>query len=97
MIEELVITKETDKFIRDIRKTLKSKGYNKTISRCNRKIGTMHFNYIYEYYTRPKTNIMFEFEKDLENNTINAKMHHKDKNNRLELIPIRLADIKDLC
>lgn len=96
MIEELTITEETNKFLKEVRKILKNKNYNKTISKCNRHIGTMHLNYVYEYYTKPKNNVMFEIEKDLSNNTLNVKMHYK-KDNKLELINIRLADVKDLC
>lgn len=94
---DLNMSKETNGFLREIRKLLKNKGYNKTISRCNRYIGTMHLNYIYEYYTKANEKIMFEIERDLENNTINAMLHFKDENGKNDFKRIMLADIKDLC
>ena len=48
---DLVICDELNSYLREIRKDLKNKGYSK----CNRYIGTMHLNYVYEYYTRAKT------------------------------------------
>ena len=94
---DLTITNELNIFLKEVRKTLKEKNYNKTISRCNRKIGGMQLNYIYEYYTRPKTNIMFEIEKDIINNTLKTKLHFFDNNGLKTFKEIRLADIKDLC
>ena len=40
---------------------------------------------------------MFEIERDLENNTINAMLHFKDENGKNDFKRIMLADIKDLC
>lgn len=94
---DLNMSEETNGFLREVRKLLKNKGYNKTISRCNRYIGTMHLNYIYEYYTKANEKIMFEIERDLENNTINAMLHFKDENGKNDFKRIMLADIKDLC
>lgn len=94
---DLVICDELNGYLREIRKDLKNKGYNKAISKCNRYIGTMHLNYVNEYYTRPKTNIMFEIEKDLENNTMSAMLHFKDENGKNDFKRIRLADIIDLA
>lgn len=56
----------------------------------------MHLNYVYKYYTRAKTNKMLEIKKDLEHNTINAKLHFKDENGKVDYKNIRIADIKDL-
>lgn len=94
---DLNMSEETNGFLREVRKLLKNKGYNKTTSRCNRYIGTMHLNYIYEYYTKANEKIMFEIERDLENNTINAMLHFKDENGKNDFKRIMLADIKDLC
>ena len=94
---DLNICKETNDFLKEIRKELKNKGYNMSMSRTNRYIGTMHLNYVNEYYTRPKTNIMFEIEKDLENNTMSAMLHFKDENGKNDFKRIRLADIIDLA
>lgn len=94
---DLVLCDETNVFLKEIRKTLKNKGYNKTISKCNRYIGSMHLNYVYEYYTKANEKIMFEIEKDLTNNSVGAKLHFRDENGKLNFKEIRLADIKDLC
>lgn len=93
---DLVMCDELNSYLKKIRKELKNKGYNVSMSRTNRYIGTMHLNYVYEYYTRPKTNIMFEIEKDLENNTMSAMLHFKDENGKANFKNIRIADIKDL-
>ena len=93
---DLVICDELNSYLREIRKDLKNKGYNKTISKCNRYIGNMHLNYVYEYYTRAKTNKMLEIEKDLEHNTISAKLHFRDENGKSDFKNIRITDIKDL-
>lgn len=88
---------EIKDFLREIRKTLKNKGYNKTISKCNRYIGTIHLNYVYEYYTKKGCNIVFEIERDLEENSVNAKMYIYDKFGDKTFKNIMLADIKGLC
>ena len=96
-IFNLTLCKETEDFLKEVRKTLKEKNYNKTISKCNRNLGGLKLNYITEYYTRPKTNIMFEIEKDLINKEIITKIHFIDNNGLKAFKEIRLADIKDLC
>ena len=93
----LVLCDETNGFLKEIRKDLKSKGYDKTISRCNRHIGNIHFNYIYEYYTKAYSNVMFEIEKDLANNSVSAKLHYIDNNGNKRFKNIMLSDIKDLA
>lgn len=94
---DLVLCDETNRFLREVRKELKNKGYNKTISKTNRKLGYMQINYITEYYTRKNTNIMFEIERDLTENVVSAKINYYDDNGRLQFKNIRLASIKDLC
>ena len=37
-----------------------------------------------------------EIEKDLEHNTISAKLHFRDENGKADFKNIRIADIKDL-
>ena len=87
----LTITQEVNKLLKDIRKELKNKGYNKSTSRTNRYIGTMHLNYTTEYFI--KGNLLFEVERDLNNNTITARLHYNGKEHK----EIRLADILSLA
>lgn len=93
---DLVLCEETNKFLREVRKDLKNKGYNKTISKTNQNLGGLHINYVYEYFTKANTNIMFEIEKDLINNVVSAKIHYFNENGLKDFKEIRLADIKDL-
>ena len=71
---DLIITEEVNNLLKKVRKVLKEKGYKKSISRTNRHIGTMHFNLITEYYI--KDNMVFEFERDLNENTIRTFLHY---------------------
>lgn len=87
----LTITQEVNKLLKDIRKELKNKGYNKSTSRTNRYIGTMHLNYITEYFI--KGNLVFEIERDLSNSTITTRLHYNGKEHK----EIRLADILSLA
>ena len=87
---ELIITEEVNDFIKEVRKALKEKGYKKSISRTNRHIGTIHFNLIIEYYI--KGNMVFEFDRDLNENTIRTFLHYNG-NNREEFKELRLADV----
>ena len=93
---DLNICDELNKFLREIRKELKNKGYNKTISKTNQNLGGLHIQYTNEYYTKPHGNIMFEIEKDMINNTLKTRLWYIE-NNRKNVKDIRLADIKDLC
>ena len=83
---DLIITEEVSDFIKKVRKALKEKGYKKSISCTNRHIGTMHFNLITEYYI--KDNMVFEFERDLNENTIRTFLHY---NGHIE--EFNLADV----
>lgn len=65
---DLNITHEVNELLKQVRKELRNKGYTESKSRTNRYIGTMHLNYITEYFI--KGNLVFEIEKDLEHNTI---------------------------
>ena len=87
----LTITQEVNKLLKDIRKELKNKGYNKSTSRTNRYIGTMHLNYITEYFI--KGNLVFEVERDLTRNIITTQLHYNGKEHK----EIRLADILSLA
>lgn len=87
---ELIITEEVNDFLKKIRKALKEKGYKKSISRTNRHIGAMYFNLITEYYI--KGNMVFEFERDLNENTIRTFLHY---NGHIE--EFRLADVLNLA
>ena len=71
---DLIITEEVNELLKKVRKALKEKGYKKSISRTNRHIGSMHFNLITEYYI--KGNMVFEFERDLNENTIRTFLHY---------------------
>ena len=94
MMYDLNLTDEVKEFLKTIKKELRAKNYVEKTSRVNTRIGAMHFNYVYEYFI--KGSLMFEIEKDLNKNTISAKMHYKDANVK-ELKNIRLADILDLA
>ena len=87
----LTMTQEVNKLLKDIRKELKSKGYNKSTSRTNRYIGTMHLNYVIEYFI--KGNLVFEVERDLTRNIITTRLHYNGKEHK----EIRLADILSLA
>lgn len=87
----LTITQEVNKLLKDIRKELKNKGYNKSTSRTNRYIGTMHLNYITEYFI--KGNLVFEIERDLSNSTITTRLHYNGKEHK----EIMLADVINLA
>ena len=91
---DLTITQEVNKLLKDIRKELKNKGYNKSTSRTNRYIGTMHLNYTTEYFI--KGNLLFEIERDLNNNTITTRLFYNGTNGK-ETKEIRLADILSLA
>lgn len=88
---ELNITKETNDFLKKIRKELKQKGYKQSKSRTNRYLGGMHLNYAIECFI--KGNLIFEIEKDLNYNTIITRLYYKNE------IPkqIMLADVLDLA
>lgn len=92
----IALTNESNNFLKDIRKVLKNKGYNKTISKTNRSIGGIRLNSIFESYTKPGSNIMFEIEKDLINNEIITVLWFKE-NESLNRKEIMLSSIKDLC
>lgn len=87
----LTITQEVNKLLKDIRKELKNKGYNKSTSRTNRYIGTMHLNYVIEYFI--KGNLVFEIERDLTRNIITTRLHYNGKEHK----EIRLADVINLA
>ena len=87
----LTITQEVNKLLKDIRKELKNKGYNKSTSRTNRYIGTMHLNYVIEYVI--KGNLVFEIERDLTRNIITTRLHYNGKEHK----EIRLADVINLA
>lgn len=92
---DLVICKEVNDYIKALRKDLRAKGYIQKNSRTNCHIGSMHLNYMTEYWFGNK--IMFEIERDLENNVVSAKLWSKDDNGKNDFKNIRLADIRDLC
>ena len=83
---DLIITEEVNDFIKKVRKALKEKGYKKSISRTNRHIGTIHYNLITEYYI--KGNMVFEFERDLNENIIRTFLYY---NGHIE--EFNLADV----
>lgn len=91
---DLNITQETNDLLRKVRKELKNKGYSKSTSRTNRYIGTMHLNYTTEYFI--KGNLLFEIEKELNNNTITTRLFYNGTNGK-EIKEIRLVDILDLA
>lgn len=88
---DLTITHEINKLLKDIRKELRDKGYKESKSRTNRHIGTMHWNYITEYFI--KGNLVFEIERDLTRNVITTQLHYNGKEHK----EVRLADILSLA
>ena len=91
---ELTITHEVNGLLRQVRKELRNKGYTESKSRTNRYIGTMHLNYMTEYFI--KGNLLFEIERDLNNNTITTRLFYNGTNGK-EIKEIRLADILSLA
>ena len=88
---DLTITNEVNELLKQVKKGLRNKGYMEKKSRTNRYIGTMHLNYITEYFI--KGNLIFEIEKDLEHSTITTRLHYNGKEHK----EIRLADILSLA
>ena len=88
---DLTITQEVNEFLKQVRKELRNKGYNENKSRANRYIGTMHLNYMTEYFI--KGNLVFEIERDLSNSTITTRLHYNGKEHK----EIRLADVINLA
>ena len=83
-----------NELLKQVRKGLRNKGYNERKSRTNRYIGTMHLNYMTEYFI--KGNLLFEIERDLNNNTITTRLFYNGTNGK-EIKEIRLADILSLA
>ena len=88
---DLTITHEANELLKQVRKELRNKGYKESKSRTNRYIGTMHLNYITEYFI--KGNLVFEVERDLTRNIITTQLHY----NRKEHKKIGLSDILSLA
>ena len=88
---DLTITQEVNELLKQVRKGLRNKGYKESKSRTNRYIGTMHLNYMTEYFI--KGNLVFEVERDLGNNTITTRLHYNGKEHK----EIRLADILSIA
>lgn len=91
---DLTITHEVNGLLKQVKKGLRNKGYMEKKSRTNRYIGTMHLNYITEYFI--KGNLIFEIEKDLTRNVITTQLHYNGTNGK-EHKEIRLADILSLA
>ena len=91
---DLTITNEVNDLLKQVKKGLRNKGYMEKKSRTNRYIGTIHLNYITEYFI--KGNLIFEIEKDLTRNVITTQLHYNGKNGK-EHKKIRLADILSLA
>ena len=88
---DLIITNEVNDLLKQVKKELRNKGYMEKKSRTNRYIGTIHLNYITEYFI--KGNLIFEIEKDLTRNVITTQLHYNGKEHK----EIRLADILSLA
>ena len=87
---DLTITNEVNELLKQVRKELRNKGYKESKSRTNRYIGTIHLNYITEYFI--KGNLIFEIERDLTRSVITTRLHYKGEHKE-----IRLADILSLA
>ena len=88
---DLTITHEVKELLKQVRKELRNKGYKESKSRTNRYIGTIHLDYITEYFI--KGNLVFEIERDLSNSTITTRLHYNGKEHK----EIRLADVLNLA
>lgn len=88
---DLTITNEVNELLKQVKKGLRNKGYIEKKSRTNRYIGTIHLNYITEYFI--KGNLIFEIEKDLTRNVITTQLHYNGKEHK----KIRLADVLSLA
>ena len=88
---DLTITHEVNELLKQVRKELRNKGYNESKSRTNRYIGTIHLNYMTEYFI--KGNLVFEIERDLTQSVITTRLHYDGKEHK----EIRLADIINLA
>ena len=88
---DLTITNEVNELLKQVKKGLRNKGYMEKKSRTNRYIGTIHLNYITEYFI--KGNLIFEIEKDLTRNVITTQLHYNGKEHK----KIRLADVLSLA
>ena len=88
---DLTITQEVNELLKQVRKGLRNKGYKESKSRTNRYIGTMHLNYMTEYFI--KGNLVFEVERDLTRSVITTRLHYNGKEHK----EIRLADILSLA
>ena len=91
---DLTITHEVNELLKQVKKGLRNKGYMEKKSRTNRYIGTIHLNYITEYFI--KGNLIFEIEKDLTRNAITTRLHYNGTNGK-EHKKIRLADVLSLA
>ena len=91
---DLTITHEVNELLKQVKKGLRNKGYMEKKSRTNRYIGTMHLNYITEYFI--KGNLIFEIEKDLTRSVITTQLHYNGTNGE-EHKEIRLADVLSLA
>lgn len=83
-----------NKLLRDIRKELKNKGYQVKKSRTNTHIGTIPINYTTEYFI--KGNMIFEIERDLNDDTIRTWLHYYGINGK-EDMAIKLTDVLNLA
>ena len=88
---DLTITNEVNELLKQVKKGLRNKGYIEKKSRTNRYIGTIHLNYITEYFI--KGNLIVEIEKDLTRNVITTQLHYNGKEHK----KIRLADVLSLA
>ena len=88
---DLTITNEVNELLKQVKKGLRNKGYMEKKSRTNRYIGTIHLNYITEYFI--KGNLIFEIEKDLTRSVITTRLHYNGKEHK----EIRLADVLSLA
>ena len=88
---DLTITNEVNELLKQVKKGLRNKGYMEKKSRTNRYIGTMHLNYITEYFING--NLIFEIEKDLTRNVITTQLHYNGKEHK----EIRLVDVLSLA
>ena len=81
---DLTITHEVKELLKQVRKELRNKGYKESKSRTNRYIGTIHLDYITEYFI--KGNLVFEIERDLSNSTITTRLQYNGEEHKERML-----------
>ena len=90
----VVITDEVKQYIKEIKKTLKDKGYINKKSTNTLRLGTYKIVNKIDYFI--KNRIMFELNVDGNTNEINVYFHYIENGNK-HFKKIMLGEILELC